>query len=316
MVQSLRYCGMMAYRGLSLLDVFWLSCHLLPRTLVSSITWGFLIAIIWVYHRWRDEQALTVMQSYGVSPWFFNQPAVFLSLILMVFLYAITLYIVPITAEISHQYSQKIQGKFDPSFITAGVYCSFKGNTLYAHQHPSRYHLQGVFLHNYKDPEKEFILCGQSARITPHKNGFFVLFENGSIQVFPGHKTPYLAHFKTYTFHYNGPDPALDQRWAQRPEDFPQSKLWHHWKHPSSDTLLNKIVEKEIRYRLFYPALVLLDALWIPVILLQPTILVWPLLLLVLCLHGGMLSSLADWVLFLALILRCVFWIIGRKKFY
>ncbi len=324
---------MMAYQGLALSDVFYLSCHLLPKTMVIGTSWGFVVAIVWVYRRWSNENAFDIMRSCGISSWFLNQPTMALALILMGLLYAITLHWGPLTAHISRAHGQSLKGRFDPSFITPGVFFSIQGRTLYVHHQPSRYHLQGVFLHDHRDPEKEFILCGQSAYITPYKQGFHMQFQNGSMHVFPLNCPPYLAHFKSYTMDCAAPSiHSMDGGLDQKAGELSLFKLWHHWnwgkawgiskgsvpkdsvqKEPRANGINRNSVQKELNYRLFWPTLPLLDALCIPPIVLHGRSWTWPLFWILLVLHGGMMSPWAGVLLASTLLSRCIFWIYTRK---
>jgi len=314
LVQSLRYCGMMAYQGLSLQDVFYLSCHLLPRTWVMGTSWGFVVGMVWTYRRWHNENAFTIMRSCGVSPWFFNQPTLLFSIILTGFLYSTTLYFGPMLIRLSLNHGHQLHKRFDPSFITAGIFFSIQGRTLYVHDQPSRYHLKGVFLHDHQDPKKEFILCGQSAHISPHNLGFRMRFENGSMHVFPQNSPPYLAHFKSYTLNCAPPS-----RGSNTPQITPldAEKTGILWKksqitpmNPQNTSSLNR----EVNYRLFWPMMIFLDALWVPPTLLFASYWMWPLCMTVLILHVGMLSPWPGMIVFLAVISRIIFWRYTRKK--
>lgn len=309
LVQSLRYCAMIAYQGLSFLDVFFLSCHFLPRTLVMGTSWGFALAVVWTYRRYSQDSAFTIMKSCGVSPWFFNQPTLLLSLVLTGFLYLLTWHWGPIAHEKSRLHEQQIRQRFDPSFITPGLFFSIQNRTLYVHHQPSRYRLQGVFLHDHRDPSNEFILCGQYADIIPQESGFRMRFENGSMHVFPPNSPPYLAHFKTYTLNCVAPFLKSNPKNGQSPAEQSIQTLW---KNRSSDTS-KKDLNKEWQYRIFWPLLPFLDALWIPPVILHSTPWGWPLSLVLLMVHGGILSPKAGITVLCALFARFIFWIRTRK---
>ena len=301
---------MIAYQGLSFLDVFFLSCHFLPRTLVMGTSWGFALAMVWTYRRYNQDNAFNVMRSCGVSPWFFNQPTVLLALILTGFLYLLTCHMGPIAHHTSRMHEQTIRQRFDPSFITPGLFFSIQDRTLYVHHQPRRYRLQGVFLHDQRDPKNEFILCGQYADIIPHATGFRMRFENGSMHVFPPNTPPYLAHFKTYTLNYTSPFPKPSLANPLRPEE---QSLVTLWKNQSTDPN-NSEYRKEWQYRLFWPLLPLLDAIGIPPIMLYSTHWVWRVMLALFLIHGGVLSPRAGlWVL-CAVMIRIIFWIRTRKS--
>lgn len=344
---------MMAYQGLSLGDVFYLSCHLLPNTIVMATSWGFVVAMVWVYHRWSQEKAFDVMRSFGVSPWFFNQPTIFLSLILTGFLYALTLYWGPMTMKISRDQEQRIQKRFDPSFITAGVFFTLQDRTLYVHRQLDRYHLEGVFLHDRCDPKKEFILCGQSAYITPQDQGFLLHFQGGSMHVFPKDSPPYLVHFKSHTLHYTAPlsEKKIAQFLIKKPQELSLKTLWNHWerkpwgqgaldpkvnsdlkerkgqgkngtrdrdrfleKKKEFEGISQKSLEKELNYRLFWPMLPLLDALWIPPLMLRGGRWMERVLGVLWIIHGGILSPWSSLTLLLALGGRIIYGICQGNK--
>jgi lipopolysaccharide export LptBFGC system permease protein LptF len=301
---------MIAYQGLSFLDVFFLSCHFLPRTLVMGTSWGFALALVWTYRRYNQDHAFNVMRSCGVSPWFFNQPTMLLALLLTGFLYLLTCHMGTIAHRTSRIHEQNIRQRFDPSFITPGLFFSIQDRTLYVHHQPSRYRLQGVFLHDQRDPKNEFILCGQYADIIPHSSGFRMRFENGSMHVFPSNAPPYLAHFKTYTLNYAAPFPKSDPTKQSRPQEQSLDTLL---KHPLTDPN-NSEYRKEWQYRLFWPLLPLLDALWVPPVMLYSTHWVWRVMAVLLLVHGGILSPRAGISVLCAVMARIVFWIRTRKS--
>lgn len=301
---------MIAYQGLSFLDVFFLSCHFLPRTLVMGTSWGFALALVWTYRRYNQDHAFNVMRSCGVSPWFFNQPTMLLALLLTGFLYLLTCHMGTIAHRTSRMHEQGIRQRFDPSFITPGLFFSIQDRTLYVHRQPSRYRLEGVFLHDQRDPKNEFILCGQYADIIPHSSGFRMRFENGSMHVFPAAAPPYLAHFKTYTLNYAPPFPKPDPTKQSRAQEQSLDTLLNH---PLTDPD-NSEYRKEWQYRLFWPLLPLLDALWVPPVMLHSTHWVWRAMLVLLVVHGGILSPMAGISVLCAVMARMAFWIRTRKS--
>ena len=310
LVQSLRYCAMMAYQGLSLSDVFLLSCHLLPRTVVMGTSWGFALSMVWIYRSWIQDNAFDVMRSCGMSPWFFNQPTLILSLVLTGLLYTLTWHWGPIAHQKSRAHERVTRQRLDPSFMTPGLFFSLHNRTLYVHHQPKRYGFQGVFLHDQRDPKNPFILYGQYADIIPSELGFYLCFKNGSMHVFPSNAPPYLAHFKTYTLRYISPFSESKGNQDLKPEEQSMTTLW---KNKSTNTQAIA-VNKEWIYRCFWPMLPFLDALWIPPILLYTTAWVWPLFLVLLILHGGILSSFANILVGCALFLRFFFWVLTRKR--
>lgn len=299
---------MMAYKGISLRDVFLLSLHLLPATLTVATAWGFAIALIWVYQRWKGEKAFDVMFSCGISPWFFNQVAVFLALILTGMLYFVTVYVSPTAKAISRRHELMIKNRFDPSFITSGVFFTLQNRVIYAHRHPSRYRLGGIFLYDYHNPRNEFIVLGQSADITPHDQGFCLRFHNGSMQAFPKNRPPYLAQFKSYTLNYQKPSQgAPGQREESKPQDQSLPTLWKRYT-ATEPKACRDAIKKELSYRILWPLTPLVDALWIPWILLSGGPVTWPLFFCLLILHAGMLSPWSLLALACALCMRCGIW--------
>ncbi len=304
---------MMAYKGISLEDVFLLSLHLIPPTLTIATAWGFAIALVWVYQRWKQENAFDVMFSCGMSPWFFNQVAVLLALIVTALLYGATLYFTPIAQDISRRHEQAVKERFDPSFITSGVFFTIQDRLLYAHKHPSRYRLEGIFLHDHTNPKNEFILLGQAADITPHGQGFSLRFHNGSMHLFSKTRPPSLTHFKSYTLYYQRPNgKKTPKKEFQKINEQSLNTLWRMYQSLEHTTALG-CVKKELSYRLLWPMTPLIDALWVPWILLADVTLAWPLCLCALILHVGMLSSWSFLALACGIVIRGYAWYVARR---
>jgi hypothetical protein len=206
LVQSLRYCSMMAYTSLSLLDVGWLAFYLWPKTIVVSVSLSYIYGIVWVLGRWKRYHMLTAMQSAGASHGFVWAPVLIIGAVLSLALSLLAHYGGPGAAQVSHRYASMLDKRFNPSFMIPKVFFSIAGKTLYSGEQLSNQEWKNVFIHDISHAPQERLLYAQRVILRPQKQGLWMDVHHGTI-ITTDHNTnraPHCVYWKRYQGWYKG----------------------------------------------------------------------------------------------------------------
>lgn len=258
LVQSLRFTRMISCESLALTQLGIMCLGLLPRLLPLTFFVGFLIGLLVCYCRIIQDNERDMMSACGVSQWFFTWPSVILACLLMVCVYIITLYLSPMVSTLSKSHEYHLRSYLDPSFITPGLFFQLDGRTFYIHRQKDRYFFEGVFIHDQRHKDKEEIFTGQKSYIVPQKGGLQITLLKGTYHQLFLNKPPGFLTFDSYILDINMPSSSLRQPHLH---ELPLKELFTFSQKAS--------FIKELSHRLLFPLLFLVQALWIPFLLLH-----------------------------------------------
>jgi len=176
LTQSLRFLELVVESGASSLS-FWLMTSLaLPRFFEIIVPLAAMAGTIFVYNRMSMDSEMVAIRSIGYSPYQIGRSALMLSLVLALFLYAISMFIAPSALSNMNKMRQVIKSQFSNVLFKEGVFNRVgNGLTLYIKEKNSAGEMAGLMIHDNRpeNPNPSTVLA---------KRGI-VLNDDGELQV-------------------------------------------------------------------------------------------------------------------------------------
>lgn len=208
LTQSLRFVDLVLNRGLSLKTLFLLVSYLLPDLISLVLPISVLIATIFVYQRAYQDQELVVLKATGRSLWQLTRPAFWLAGVAMTFLYAINLYILPLSFQQFRTLELHVRDHVGSHLVQPGEFLTINKMTLYVrHKHPNG-QLDGIFVYDLRNLQKPLTLIAERGLIYEDTQGVHVIMLHGS-----RHEKNYrdgkptVLHFERYSVDLNNNAP-------------------------------------------------------------------------------------------------------------
>ncbi|MBA3813743.1 MAG: LptF/LptG family permease [Alphaproteobacteria bacterium] len=182
LAQSLRYIDFIANKGAPVLLFCQMILYLLPNLVVIVAPIAVLIGILFVYNKLIADHELIVMQASGVSHWQLAKPALLISCIVTIFLYAFTLYFLPLSFRKYRDITMILREKSLTSLVQVGQFNSLGKYTIYARSQDSQGNFLGVLIYDGTQGEKSRILMAEKGIMLNEEEGGRLLLINGNRQ--------------------------------------------------------------------------------------------------------------------------------------
>ncbi len=217
---------------------FWLLTFLaLPRFLEIILPVALLASIIFTYNRMIFDSELVAIKSAGYSPLSLARPAIFLAVVLTVFLWAVTMWISPKSLSEMQHMRQIIKTQFSALLFREGVFNQAgKGLTVYIRDHTPEGELRGLMIHDSRDDSaRPSIILAKRGVIVSREEGEQVVVFDGSRQEYDRDKgAASRLNFERYTIDL--PDGgAAKKRWRE-----PEERTIFELLNPDADVRANK----------------------------------------------------------------------------
>ena len=197
--QSLRMIDWIVNKGVSVHLFVQLTLLVLPNFIAIITPLAFFIVLLFVYQRLLADRELIVMKAVGMSPWQLAKPGFYMSLILVVLGYCLTLWLVPYSVTHFKELRFKIRNDLAHVVIQEGEFNNLPSNiTIYVRSFKPTGELEGILIHDGRDPEKRIVMVAQ--------NGLYVTGEEPRIVMHQGRRQEYNRRtgiFSSLSFDHN-----------------------------------------------------------------------------------------------------------------
>lgn len=201
LLQALRLIDLIVNRGLSVGVFLHLAILILPRFIVVVLPIAVFVAVLFVYNKLIAESELVVMRAAGVGPLALARPALITGALGMVFLFALTLYLLPAANRSFKDLQFEIRNRFASILIQDGVFNTISDRLMvYVRSRDADGELAGILIYDNRQPDKPVTVFAERGAIANTKDGPRLLLVNGTRQqrtVANGHLA--VLHFDKYT---------------------------------------------------------------------------------------------------------------------
>lgn len=182
LAQSLRYIDFIANKGAPILLFCEMILYLLPNLIVIVAPIAVLMGILFVYNKLIADHELIVMQASGVGYWQLAKPAVLISCFITLFLYAFTLYFLPLSFRKYRDISMKLRETSLISLVQVGQFNTLGRYTVYARSQDSQGNFLGILIYDGDLNEKSTIFMAEKGIVFDQEAGGRLLLINGNRQ--------------------------------------------------------------------------------------------------------------------------------------
>jgi lipopolysaccharide export system permease protein len=220
LTQSLRFLELVIDSGASSTSFWILTFLALPRFFEIIMPLSLMAATIFIYNRMTMDSELIAIRSVGYSPMSLARPALTLSVIVTVFLWAMTMWIAPKSLSNMHHMRQVIKASFSSLLFREGVFNQVgTGLTVYMRERTAEGDLRGLMIHDTRNKQQNpSTILAQHGKIVFNDDGHQAVVYDGSRQEYdPKTGTLNRLNFERYTIDLPESEPVR-LRWRE-PEE-------------------------------------------------------------------------------------------------
>lgn len=180
--QSLKYVDLMVSHGVSSIDFLYMTALLVPSLLFITIPICLFIAIIYSLNKLIAQRELNVLKSVGVSQFLISKPILKIALIITIFHYFLSLYLMPIINHKFKDLTKDLKENYISFFLQEKVFnhpTDFL--TFYIKNKINDTNFEDIF---YQDRSKKNLetLIAKKAELVKKDNKLFINFIDGNRQ--------------------------------------------------------------------------------------------------------------------------------------
>lgn len=217
LTQSLRLLELIIESGASS-GSFWVLTFLaLPRFFEVIVPLAMMAAVIFIYNKMILDSEMVAIRAGGKSPFQIARSAILLSIILSLFLYAMTLFAAPKALDSMKKMQQVLKAQFSILVFQDGIFNQAgKGLTVYIRNRTGDGQMEGVMIHDSRaDVPNPSTILAKRGQILSGPEGYKVIVYEGSRQEFDRKKNILQKlDFERYTIDLPDSSPVR-MRWAE-----------------------------------------------------------------------------------------------------
>ena len=201
LTQSLRLFEYIVNRGLPASAFLGFVGLLLPSFLGVVLPIAAFCAVLFVYNKMIMDSEMVVMRAAGISHLQLARPAILLGICVTLVVYAITLYFLPLSYRAFKDVQYELRNDYATVLLQEGVFNTLSdGITVYVRERTGDGELQGILVHDNRDPEAPVTMMAERGALIRTEEGPRVIMVNGNRQeVNRGEGKLALLHFDRYT---------------------------------------------------------------------------------------------------------------------
>ncbi|MSP81681.1 MAG: LPS export ABC transporter permease LptF [Alphaproteobacteria bacterium] len=199
--QSLRFVDLIINRGLSITSFVMLTLLLLPTFLVLILPIALFCAVLYTYHRLANDRELVVLRACGVGPGGLTRPVFVVTGLVVVQLYAMTLYLMPAGYRSFKDQQFLIRDDLGTALLQEGAFNNFGDElTVYVRLVGASGEASGILVHDDRDPKRPVTMMAEHGALLRGVEGPRLLLVNGNRQEIAADRSRLsLLYFDRYT---------------------------------------------------------------------------------------------------------------------
>jgi lipopolysaccharide export system permease protein len=181
--QSLRFIDLIVNKGLDVGTFLYLSILLIPSLLVIILPVSLFVSVLYVYNKFIAESELIVLKSSGISRVGLTLPALMVAGGVTILSYLISFYVLPASYREFKDMQDFIRNNYASTLLQEGVFSTpVERLTVYIESRNSDGILNGILVHDGRDPEKPSTMMAQEGILKQSPTGAHFELINGNRQ--------------------------------------------------------------------------------------------------------------------------------------
>ena len=222
LTQSLRFIELIVTRGLEIDAYLHLTILLIPRFLAILLPIALFVAVLFTYTRLTADSELVVLRAIGFGPRRLARPPLVVALVAVAIGYAISLYFLPVSYRAFKEMEFDARNDYSAVLLREGVFNTVTdGITIYVRSRESDGELQGILVHDNRDPKKSVTVLAERGRLTASDEGpRIVMLEGNRQELDRSTGQVKLLFFERYTADIGKVRQKTEVRWREPRERF------------------------------------------------------------------------------------------------
>lgn len=219
LTQSIRFLEIVVESGASSLTFWLLTALALPKSFEIIIPLAAMTSVLFVLNRMSVDSELVAIRSAGRSPYQIGRSAIYMALVLTVFLYSISMFLAPMAQSSMNKMRQVVKSQFSSMLFREGVFNRFgNGVTVYIRHKDNEGGMAGLIINDARDGQAPATIIARRGVMINTDDAFQVVVYEGSRQQFDPEKgVLQRLNFERYIIDLPDSDP-IRLRWAEPDE--------------------------------------------------------------------------------------------------
>ena len=170
-------------RGLDIGFFLYMSMLILPRLLIIILPIATFGTLLFGYYRLQTDSEIVVMRAAGTSTYALAKPGLVVGGVIAVFMTVLTTFLLPASYREFKDQEFAIRHEFGSVLLQEGSFNTIApGVTVFVHKRGADEELQGIMLHDNRDPEKPQTWLAERGAMVATDDGPRALLLNGNRQ--------------------------------------------------------------------------------------------------------------------------------------
>jgi len=183
LTQALERIDLLTSQGQTLLLFLRFTALSLPGMLIVITPVALFIAIVYTLNRLNQDSELIVISASGASRWFLMRPVLFAGVLVTLFMYSASLYLVPYAWRELRILITEVRSDILTKIISEGSFTSPESNLVFhIRSRGADETLHGVLVHDARDPGQELTYLAEQARLIREGDNAVLIMTKGSVQ--------------------------------------------------------------------------------------------------------------------------------------
>lgn len=199
LTQALRFIDYIVNRGVSSWTFLQLTGLMAPSLLFVIVPVAVFVSVLFIYHRLNTDSELVVLRAAGLSRWQMSRPVWMIGGAAAIFSYVLALYFMPASYHKFKEMQSFLRDNYASLLLQEEVFNTpIKGLTVFVRNRHADGELEGLLVHDNRDPNYPITMMAQRGRIEQSSSGPRFLLYNGNRQELRSGRFSFLK-FDEYT---------------------------------------------------------------------------------------------------------------------
>lgn len=263
LTQSLRFIDRIVNNNLGFGSFFYLTMLVLPNVTGIILPVAAFCATLYAYNRLAGDSELVVLSASGFSRYSLARPAMLVALLVMALLYAIGLYLGPLSSRTLRATQFEFRSSLAGMVILEGVFNTPSPNlTVYVREREPTGEMKGILVHDSRDTGRPVTMMAARAALVLTPQGPRLLMQDGNRQqVEPGRRGLSILYFNEYALDLNLYIKEEAEGWREPQERFLSELFYPDMNNLDDANNRNKLLvegHRRLVTPLYVPALMLI----------------------------------------------------------
>ena len=263
LTQSLRFIDRIVNNNLAFSDFFYLTILVLPNIIAIILPVAAFCATLYAFNRLVIDSEIVVLSAAGFSRLALARPALYISAAVMVVMYAILLYLMPLGSRTLRETQYQFRNDLAGMAILEGVFNTPTANlTVYVRERDSNGDMIGVLVHDNRDSAQPITMMAERATLLRTPQGPRLYMVNGNRQQISADKQSLsLLYFDNYSLDLESYAQKEAQGWREPSERYLSQLFWPDLNDAADRANYGKLIveaHRRLVTPLYAPALILI----------------------------------------------------------